>query len=48
MLGEIPISGMKKGDKVDIKMRIDENNILVVTAIQAKKGTLKQVTIENK
>ena len=41
VLGEIPLAGMRKGDKVDMKFNIDANNILTVSATNSRKGNMQ-------
>ena len=38
VLGEIPIAGMRAGDRVDVKFNIDTNNILTVSATNSRRG----------
>ena len=47
-LGEIPLAGYRAGDKVDVRFKIDENNILTVGYVIARKGKSQQTTIMDK
>ena len=42
VLGEIPLIGITAGDRIDVKMTINEDNILTVTYINVKKGKTSQ------
>ena len=47
-LGEIPLTGLRPGDRIDVKMNINSDNILTVTYVNVKKGRAVQNTILNK
>ena len=38
ILCEIPLAGIQANDKIDVKMHIDEDNILTVSWTNVKKG----------
>ena len=47
-LGEIPLNGLRGGDRIDVKMSVDSDNILTVTYVNVKRGKTHQNTILDK
>ena len=48
ILGEIPLNGIAAGDRIDVKMNINEDNILTVTYVNVKKGKTAQQRMHDK
>ena len=47
LLCEIPLNGVGTNDKVDVKMHINEDNILTVSWTNVKKGKTAQQTMKD-
>ena len=47
-LGEIPLHGLRGGDRIDVKMQVNSDNILTVTYVNVKRGKTVQNTILDK
>ena len=47
LLCEIPLAGIQANDKIDVKMHIDEDNILTVSWTNVKKGKSHQTTMKD-
>ena len=47
-LGEIPLNGLRGGDRIDVKMNVNSDNILTVTYVNVKRGRTVQNTILDK
>ena len=48
VLGEIPLTGLRVGNRIDVKMNVDSDNILTVTYTDVRKGKTIQNTILDK
>ena len=47
-LGEIPLHGLGEGDKIDVMMEINQDNILTVKYTDTRRGKTNQTTFLDK